>query len=108
MKVYIRSAQDEMYYPKIDTDEGLNIIKRLRSMLQDKADRRPGQGLISVSYVEISDDSISMNVEYSRKNNLIIEKPCKITIYDEYFDKADYTSHVNRQIISFVQMFFKN
>lgn len=108
MKLYSKSAQDGMYYPNIDIDEGLNIINRLRSSLQDKADRRTGQGLISVSDVEISDDRISMNVEYSRKQNLIIEKRCNITIYDEYFDKGDYISHINRQIFSFVQMFFKN
>lgn len=108
MKLYVKSAQGDMYYPDINIDEGLNIINRLRTSLQDKADKRTGQGLISVSDVEIADDRISMNVEYSRKQNLIMEKHCNITIYDEYFDKEDYTSHINRQIFSFVQMFFKN
>lgn len=108
MKLYIKSAQDDMYHPHINIDEGLNVINRLRDMLQDKADMRPCQGRISVSDVDISDDMISMNVQYSRKQNLIIEKYCNITIYDEYFDKEDYESHINRQIISFVKMFFKN
>lgn len=108
MKLYVKSAQDDLYYPDINIDEGLNIINRLRDSLQDKADRRNGQGLVSVSDVEISGDRISMNVEYSRKQNLIIEKQCNIIIYDEYFDEEDYESHINRQIFSFVQMFFKN
>lgn len=102
MKRYIK-ASDMDYIPEITFDEADDILSALHYALDVKYSKRYKSLQIDIDDVTCEDNRVKAKISLYNNGKIIVESWFDFAAYDEYFDKDDYDSHINRTIYEFVK-----
>lgn len=103
MKVRIL-ASDDMFIPESFDDVDIDdIVENIRQKVLDKYGRRFKRISVDIDDISWNDTRFRCEVSIFNGDRLVSQKYFDFTQYDDYFDESDYSSHFNREIISFVE-----
>ena len=109
MKRYILSdaTPGSDYIPQsFDRDSAYDIAYAVETRIKDKFGKRWKGLSVEIDDISFSDNSVEMQVDVYNKDTLKCDGRFKFTQYEDYFDKADYESHINRKVNGFVDSIY--